>query len=185
MSGRNAAKNPNTRPTEMKAISAAKQLLSRHHGRKDHVTETSLNAGQVDAQTQSPKMSAAATSPEIKPTTKPFLKFGYIASIRLTKKAEPPPTRDVNRDSGSDSANGGWLRRLVRHQPLPKTNNNVTTEIHRRKTRRKLPQICRQKAHRKSIAQKSAALKPLLPKPRLPTKSKIKTRDAVMPNEKS
>src|SRR5277367_2511810 len=33
----------------------------------------------------------------------------------LTKKAEPPPTRDVNRDSGTDRANGGWLRRLVRH----------------------------------------------------------------------
>ena len=37
------------------------------------------------------------------------------ASCSLTKKAEPPPTRDVNRDSGTDSANGGWLRRLVRH----------------------------------------------------------------------
>ena len=36
------------------------------------------------------------------------------ARSRLTKKAEPPPTRDVNRDSGTDSANGGWLRRLVR-----------------------------------------------------------------------
>jgi hypothetical protein len=35
-------------------------------------------------------------------------------SRRLTKKAEPPPTCDVNRDSGTDSANGGWLRRLVR-----------------------------------------------------------------------
>ena len=35
-------------------------------------------------------------------------------SKMLTKKAEPPPTRDVNRDSGTDSANGGWLRRLVR-----------------------------------------------------------------------
>jgi hypothetical protein len=34
----------------------------------------------------------------------------------LTKKAEPPPTRDVSRDSGTASANGGWLRRLVRHQ---------------------------------------------------------------------
>ena len=33
---------------------------------------------------------------------------------RLTKKAEPPPARDVNRDSGTASANGGWLRRLVR-----------------------------------------------------------------------
>ena len=28
-------------------------------------------------------------------------------------KAEPPPTRGVNRDSGTDSANGGRLRRLV------------------------------------------------------------------------
>jgi len=36
--------------------------------------------------------------------------------LRLTKKAEPPPTRDANRDSGTESANGGWLRRLVRHQ---------------------------------------------------------------------
>src|SRR5271170_1055037 len=35
-------------------------------------------------------------------------------SCRLTKKAEPPPTRGVNRDSGTASANGGWLRRLVR-----------------------------------------------------------------------
>src|ERR1035437_693950 len=34
-------------------------------------------------------------------------------SCGLTKKAEPPPTRDVNRDSGTDRANGGWLRRLV------------------------------------------------------------------------
>ena len=32
----------------------------------------------------------------------------------LTKKAEPPPTRDVNRESGTASANGGWLRRLRR-----------------------------------------------------------------------
>src|ERR1035441_4766349 len=37
------------------------------------------------------------------------------ARCGLTKKAEPPPTRDVNRDSGTASANGGWLRRLVRH----------------------------------------------------------------------
>jgi hypothetical protein len=34
----------------------------------------------------------------------------------LTKKAEPPPTRGVNRDSGTDRANGGWLRRLVRRR---------------------------------------------------------------------
>src|SRR5882724_6634555 len=32
----------------------------------------------------------------------------------LTKKAEPPPTRGVNRVGGTDSANGGWLRRLVK-----------------------------------------------------------------------
>src|ERR1017187_8822253 len=39
----------------------------------------------------------------------------FMASQRsLTKKAKPPPTRDVNRDSGTASANGGWLRRLVR-----------------------------------------------------------------------
>ena len=37
----------------------------------------------------------------------------------LTKKAEPPPTRGVNRDSGTASANGGWLRRLVRPRPSP------------------------------------------------------------------
>jgi hypothetical protein len=36
--------------------------------------------------------------------------------VGLTKKAEPPPTCDANRDSGTDSANGGWLRRLVRQQ---------------------------------------------------------------------
>ena len=39
--------------------------------------------------------------------------FTHSAPCRLTKKAEPPPTRDVNRDSGTASANGGWLRRLV------------------------------------------------------------------------
>jgi hypothetical protein len=39
-------------------------------------------------------------------------------ACRLTKKAEPPPTRGVNRDSGTASANGGWLRRLVRQQNI-------------------------------------------------------------------
>jgi len=33
-----------------------------------------------------------------------------------TKKAEPPPTCDANRDSGTASANSGWLRRLVRRR---------------------------------------------------------------------
>jgi hypothetical protein len=32
---------------------------------------------------------------------------GHSARSGLTKKAEPPPTCDVNRDSGTDSANGG------------------------------------------------------------------------------
>jgi len=31
---------------------------------------------------------------------------------RTSTKNEPPPTRGVNRDSGTNSANGGWLRRL-------------------------------------------------------------------------
>jgi len=42
-------------------------------------------------------------------------------SCCLTKKAEPPPTRGVNRDSGTASANGGWLRRLVRHHGYGQT----------------------------------------------------------------
>jgi len=50
----------------------------------------------------------------------PLSDFGFVHNwwwpSGLTKKAEPPPTRDVNRDSGTASANGGWLRRLVRHQ---------------------------------------------------------------------
>ena len=42
-----------------------------------------------------------------------------VCEWRLTKKAEPPPTRGVNRDSGTASANGGWLRRrLVRRHFL-------------------------------------------------------------------
>lgn len=32
----------------------------------------------------------------------------------LTYKVEPPPTRGVNRDSGTASANSGWLGRFVR-----------------------------------------------------------------------
>jgi hypothetical protein len=42
----------------------------------------------------------------------------FIRVSRLTKKAEPPPTRDVNCDSGTASANGGWLRRLVGSSPV-------------------------------------------------------------------
>jgi len=39
-----------------------------------------------------------------------ILKYFFIrVSCRLTKKAEPPPTNDVSRDSGTAMANGGWL----------------------------------------------------------------------------
>src|SRR5271154_4202065 len=38
--------------------------------------------------------------------------FMFGVSCGLTKKAEPPPTRGVDCNR---SANGGWLRRLVRH----------------------------------------------------------------------
>jgi len=40
-------------------------------------------------------------------------------------EAEPPPTRDVNRDSGTDSANGGWLRRLVRQR-----SHNISSAVY-------------------------------------------------------
>src|SRR5438309_6303604 len=42
-----------------------------------------------------------------------YASTGHII-LSPTKKVEPPPTRDVNRDSGTASANGGWLQRLVR-----------------------------------------------------------------------
>jgi len=40
--------------------------------------------------------------------------LGVVRISGLTTKAEPPPVRGGNRDSGTDRANGGWLRRLVR-----------------------------------------------------------------------
>jgi hypothetical protein len=58
----------------------------------------------------------------------------------LTKKAEPPPTRDVNRDSGTDRANGGWLRRLVRplatiyKHKMKKLSSKTEAMIHDRTT---------------------------------------------------
>src|ERR1019366_9294859 len=47
----------------------------------------------------------------------------------LSKKAEPPPTRDVNRDSGTASANGGWLRRLVRRQHRHNSKLSASTRL--------------------------------------------------------
>jgi len=39
-----------------------------------------------------------------------WMLFPHKRSMLPTKTAEPPPTRDVNRDSGNDRAIGGWLR---------------------------------------------------------------------------
>ena len=64
---------------------------------------------------------------------------GYIfvrCSCGLTKKAEPPPTRGVNRDSGTDSANGGWLRRLVR--PCHRDTHKITRKSWLRKTSQRM-----------------------------------------------
>ena len=127
LSGRNAANAPKIAPTKINVAMVSNQLLSRHQGRNDQVRETSVTACQVDAQTHITNTSTAATSPATKPTTKPFVSFGYIVrSIRLTKKAEPPPTRDGNRDSGTDSANGGWLRRLVRPHSVQSKSSHVS-----------------------------------------------------------
>jgi hypothetical protein len=92
--GRNAANTPTTMPTTVKQMSAAHQLLARHHGRNDHVTETSLNAGHVDAQQHRPNTSAAATSPADSPTSTPFFKLGLIApldtsNVKLTGREQP------------------------------------------------------------------------------------------------
>jgi hypothetical protein len=54
--------------------------------------------------------------PELEPDKAASNIFIKMCECGLTKKAEPPPTCDVNRDSGTECANGGWLRRLVRQQ---------------------------------------------------------------------
>ena len=56
------------------------------------------------------------------------LEYGSAHSS-LTKKAEPPPTRGVNRDSGTDSANGGWLRRLVRPRFISQISSFLSRQI--------------------------------------------------------
>jgi hypothetical protein len=40
-------------------------------------------------------------------------------------KVEPPPTRDVNRDSGTASANGGWVNCWVLHSVPYQSNMTV------------------------------------------------------------
>ena len=42
----------------------------------------------------------------------------FMVRSRLTTKAEPPPTRGVNRDSGTASANGGWVSCWELHSEL-------------------------------------------------------------------
>ena len=83
MSGRNVASNPKTAPTETNAHAVNTQLLSRHHVRTDQVKETSGAYRKVDVKTESPKTSVAAMSPAVRPTTSPFLRFGYMTSLAV------------------------------------------------------------------------------------------------------
>src|SRR5438477_13163407 len=43
-----------------------------------------------------------------------YLKISKIHSEDLTTQAEPRRTSDVNRESGTESANRRWLQRIVR-----------------------------------------------------------------------
>src|SRR5882724_5031350 len=100
MSGRNDASTPIITPTKMNAPKVNNQLLSRHQGRNDQVRETSVTAGQVDAQTHSPRTSSAPARPEIKPTVNPFLRFGHIRALatpNVTLSDAPPQTHDMKR----------------------------------------------------------------------------------------
>ena len=86
------------------------------------------------------RLMTGQTQPSLAARCENDVVFGVVgASIfgcGLTKKAEPPPTRDVNRDSGTDSANGGWLRRLVRprHRLLNKAHKITLPQIRRLRT---------------------------------------------------
>ena len=80
-------------------ITAAIESLARNAG-INYLLDPKIDYGQPDQNGQ------------IKP--EPELSIRWENIMRLTKKAEPPPTRGVNRDSRTDSANGGWLRRMVR-----------------------------------------------------------------------
>jgi hypothetical protein len=44
------------------------------------------------------------------------IRNSVIVQCGLTMKAEPRPTKDVNREGGTGAANGRWFRRLVRPQ---------------------------------------------------------------------
>src|SRR5258708_20446768 len=57
------------------------------------------------------------------------------ARSRLTTQAEPRRAEDVNRESGTESANRRWLQRMVRRQPIHKSTNTISPPSDTRKTR--------------------------------------------------
>src|ERR1035437_6548789 len=80
----------------------------------DSVAEAYASGNGSGGKEPSNQAAVAVTVAEIQTTKIRLMRFINAWRLCLTKKAEPPPTRDVNRDSGTASANGGWLRRLVR-----------------------------------------------------------------------
>jgi len=100
-------------PTEYQKISRimkAFERLAQPIGPRVAKEKTAQNKQNLHHNTQGQRQSMCLESKE--------------AHSSLTKKAEPPPTRDVNRDSGTASANGGWLRRFVRrHFPIRHFHN--------------------------------------------------------------
>ena len=89
-------------------------------GRKAGSLEINIIAAgiQAKAKTAKPTTSQSASNLRRVNLLKSVVSDVMVVLSGLTKKAEPPPTRDVNRDSGTDRANGGWLRRLVRRRSL-------------------------------------------------------------------
>ena len=72
------------------------------------------------------------------------------------------PTRDVNRDSGTDSANGGWLRRLVRPTIHNQINVNgggawLAMKPHQKQTTQPATKSCRAIQPTQPIQQQKAA----------------------------
>jgi hypothetical protein len=72
--------------------------------------------------------------------------YFFMRVIGLTKKAEPPPTRDVNRDSGTASANGvgsGDLLGIIIVNVLSQSNELHITQsgMPRNTERRPQPQM--------------------------------------------
>jgi hypothetical protein len=92
----------------------------------------------------------------------------------LTKKAEPPPTRSVDRDSGTASAIGGWLQRLVRPR-----NRDIHNKIRQIPTlvNHKLPYLLATRNRRELKLPKSCSSESNCPNLRQPNRqSKIQKR---------